>query len=198
MTAKEKSKRIVCLSNSRQLFMAILLYAKEHDNTLPHGGGDPLNATHMGEASTPAYEAMAALGSEEIFICPSMPYGRAPFYHDVAKRWRMVGGISYFGNTPNSHWSAPVYETAKRLTDDPSKTLIGCTVSRFDWIPKVRFAHGARGGADVFGTNDPLSAGCQGTNLVVLDGSGRFEQELVPYRLQGSLAHHSFLYLEDE
>ncbi|MGE5297162.1 MAG: prepilin-type N-terminal cleavage/methylation domain-containing protein [Solirubrobacterales bacterium] len=104
-TARERGQRAVCLSNLRQLTMAWIAYADEHDGKLPRGGGcSDLIRSGDGGGNTPGWmgsafflpknrEALLAnpkkgalwpyLRDVSIYRCPAGPRGHAATYATV-------------------------------------------------------------------------------------------------------------------
>ena len=69
--AREKARQSSCLSNVKQLMLAVMMYAQDYDETLPY-------ASSWGEISTPSYitwcqALMPYAKNTQITICPSYP-----------------------------------------------------------------------------------------------------------------------------
>ncbi len=69
--AREKARQSSCLSNVKQLMLAIMMYAQDYDETLPY-------ASAWGEAATPSYitwyqALMPYVKNSQIIVCPSYP-----------------------------------------------------------------------------------------------------------------------------
>jgi len=87
--SKEKARQIKCLSNARQLSIAVLLYADEHDDELPPSTDYAAPTTLPERIWTVRIQPYAQ--STEIFICPSARGAAFP------TNWaaRGVGSIGY-------------------------------------------------------------------------------------------------------
>jgi len=79
--ARSKARRTACMSNMRQLAMAIVMYAGDYDETLPLWslvGGSPVGGAPP--AGTEPYtwdtQLMAYVRNTGIFLCPENPHGR--------------------------------------------------------------------------------------------------------------------------
>ena len=68
---KERSSRVVCISNQRQLGLGLLFYAREHDNNLPKAfpgtAPDPWTNNTWREAIMPH------VGDRKVYLCPLIP-----------------------------------------------------------------------------------------------------------------------------
>jgi prepilin-type N-terminal cleavage/methylation domain-containing protein len=71
--AREGARRIVCVSNMRQLGMGLQMYAQDHAETLP--GSATADVSNFAESSASGASVLATLipyvGSTQIFRCPS-------------------------------------------------------------------------------------------------------------------------------
>ena len=72
---RENGRRTVCLSNERQLGMAIFQYAQDSNGTLPWGSQVPLQKTGAGNIDSPTGEGWAGqvfpfITSTGVFRCP--------------------------------------------------------------------------------------------------------------------------------
>ena len=180
--AKEKSKRLVCLNNAKQMHTATYLFAADNQRNLPSGEADGPD-TFFGQPGTEGYEALAEVVSVDVFVCPSWNKRSEPWYYNTGKRWVWQTGALYLGNYNNSGWPANSYDTAEDLTDDSTKAVFACRVVSSVANSAHGYGHGATGGGGTFSAAlNPTAAGCDGTNVVYLDGSGAFERDLVPFQ----------------
>ena len=117
--AREKGRRVVCLSNQRQLFFALTLYADDNAGWLPirfwDGGSDSSDVVYpetpppwvwpAGWPGGPPYSAVAAqmfpyLKSNRPWLCPSF---RGKEYNDPNFYWWVVCyGQWLYQNSPNT------------------------------------------------------------------------------------------------
>ena len=76
-SAKESARHAVCVSNLRQIVLATLVYAEEHDDSFPaQPGGDGVSARAFGGDGTNYYDLlMPYLNSPQPWLCPSTFYG---------------------------------------------------------------------------------------------------------------------------
>jgi len=65
---RERTSRVICLSNQRQLGMALLLYAREHDNQTP-----PAYPVDSWTNQTWRESLMPYVGEKKIYLCPLIP-----------------------------------------------------------------------------------------------------------------------------
>jgi prepilin-type N-terminal cleavage/methylation domain-containing protein/prepilin-type processing-associated H-X9-DG protein len=71
--AREGARRIVCVSNLRQIGMGLQMYAQDHAETLP--GAASSDVANFGEGTATGASVLSTLsrytGSTQIFVCPS-------------------------------------------------------------------------------------------------------------------------------
>jgi len=135
-SAKEQAKLIKCVSNQKQIGLALKLYQDDNNTKFPrlgnapweYGGGD-------GNRSYPTFEATLAATnrplwpytrSRELFKCPAdRGYDIRPYYPPI-KSWFATSGTSY-----NYNWN-PGVPTRLPLAD-PINGLAG---KPENWIPE--------------------------------------------------------------
>jgi prepilin-type processing-associated H-X9-DG protein len=79
--AREKARQASCLSNMKQISLAMLMYSQDHDQRFPTAG-----AWHD--------KVFPYMRNEEIFNCPSTDLGRGSYeYNEAALDGREVGTI---------------------------------------------------------------------------------------------------------
>lgn len=71
--AREGARRIVCVSNLRQIGMGLQMYAQDHSETLP--GATSADVANFGDSAATGASVLSTLtrytGSNQIFVCPS-------------------------------------------------------------------------------------------------------------------------------
>lgn len=182
--AKEKGKRVRCLSNLKQLAIGMNVYAADHaDNvvearkmnpTAPAGpGNEPIvqlaiNQLESGLAATVGLTINSNRTS--VWNCPNRP--SFPVWEPEYQQWSI--GYQYFGGIPR--WSNPLGTFASRspikiANSKPYWTLAADTTIKIDnkW-------GGGRDTAykDAPQHRRPGSAVPEGGNQVFIDGSARF------------------------
>jgi prepilin-type N-terminal cleavage/methylation domain-containing protein len=179
--AKEKARRINCVSNLRQCGLATHIYGNDNkDNVIPgkRDGTDwfPLNF----EGSI--YAALTNQYGDKVFDCPNLyPVHLPGITDDPNGRYQSgVGyyiGYEYLGGKKNPapvNWISP-----QKLNDDPNLVLF-CDANH--WNPNfVIVPHGPRGvikygsyqgtGTKPSGGKTPKEMGAAGGNVTTLDGA---------------------------
>ena len=74
--ARDKARQTTCVSNLKQIGLAVLMYAQDYDNTLPVSG--PFD-TYIATTRMQPY-----IKNRQIFKCPSSPYAMGAVQHKQA------------------------------------------------------------------------------------------------------------------
>lgn len=124
--AKANARQVNCLSNSRQLALAVMMYVEEHDNTLPPSADYSLPTSQPERIWTA--KVLPYVGGSEVFSCPSVPDRAYP------SNWtaRGLGSIGYTTATAYDPTSAEGFPTMTRaaMMDNPTLTpLFGDTAN---------------------------------------------------------------------
>jgi prepilin-type N-terminal cleavage/methylation domain-containing protein len=179
--AKERSRRVKCLNNLRQIGIGMNVYALDNNEKIVEARANvvqiALNPPERAAAATVGL--IVKTNSQSIWTCPNRP--SMPSYEPDLKQW--IIGFQYFGGITN--WENPVGKFVSRspiklANAQPSWALAADTVMKID---------GAWGGKP--GTRDSAfkdmpqhhgrSLVPEGGNEVFVDGSARwykFEQML--------------------
>jgi prepilin-type N-terminal cleavage/methylation domain-containing protein len=118
--AKEKARRVSCVSGLRQLGLALQMYGNDSLDRLPQGYRDD-GVSHTIWISTNTFNAIRQYSGTNMSTCPSLAstfqYYRYPY------GW--VIGYSYNGGhkKPWSGEPAPRWVSPQRFTEDPTLTL---------------------------------------------------------------------------
>ncbi len=124
--AKERAKEVSCLSNARQLSLAVTMYTDEHEQVLPPST-DYSTPTSQPERIWPA-RIQPYIRSEKPFLCPSAPFTGFP------SNWaaRGVASIGYTTSTAYDPAKVEGFPTPTKTTliESPVRTaLFGDTAS---------------------------------------------------------------------
>lgn len=117
--AKERSKRIACLNNLKQVAVADIMFAGDNDDkVVPAGGKTTPLQFNANDASVDAWQqlglSVAQTNSRSIWSCPNRP--GFPIYDPGYKQYligyQYYGGIETWKNTLGSFASASPIKTA--------------------------------------------------------------------------------------
>jgi type II secretory pathway pseudopilin PulG len=172
-SAKEKARRTSCLNGLRQLGLAVVMYGNDNQDRVPMGIRDD-GGEHTIWIGTNTFNAIKQYSATNMSTCPSLA-GTFQYYQYP---YGYVTGYSYNGGhtTP---WSPPVWDSPKKLTDNPMLVL-ACDLNQ--WSPSDLWviAPHCNGGAArqngipfLYVTTPTTSAqvGARGGNELFLDGS---------------------------
>ena len=129
--AREKARQGQCLSNIRQLALAIDMYADEYE-------AYPLHSHR--EQGHPGWRwhqmIFPYVKNEAVYVCPSSPLSAIDLSTDI-----MVYGYNYqyLGNGRNPKGTGPALLTSPGAIAKPAQTIMladSCGRSRFDGTPK--------------------------------------------------------------
>ncbi len=113
--AREKSRQAVCLSNTKQMGLALTMYAQDFDETLPMGGNGGPDRQNRWYHWIAAYQK-----SRGINICPSAPNQKSGDY-DVGGYGCNINLMGW-GDYP-VHKGAPPGRRLQEITD-PAGTFV--------------------------------------------------------------------------
>ena len=180
--AKEKSKRVACLNNLRQIGIGITLYAGDNrDVLLPTRGGVVQVAIDAPEADQAKLVGLivSSNGGFSIWNCPSRPR-TLPIYEPQYNPAQWVIGYQYFGGIAN--WTGPFYSgkgfsPVKFSTAKPHWALAADMILKSGSHPWDFFDYDARD-KQLFGGSPSHRNGSSpvpaGANEVFVDGSAEW------------------------
>ncbi|HVK04616.1 MAG TPA: DUF1559 domain-containing protein [Armatimonadaceae bacterium] len=154
--AREKARQASCLSNTKQLGLAVYQYVQDYDETIPMGGwryGTPGPQSRWYRDLYPYVKSVA------VFVCPSRTDGTGyvpTLNNPSATGWASVGPSSPGGYGINSNLVGYPYATAAPPTQQnysPSKSLADIV----DAAGTFLIAEGGNLSASVIGNYDPTT-----------------------------------------
>jgi prepilin-type N-terminal cleavage/methylation domain-containing protein len=194
MGAKERARRIGCVSNARQFLLGAQMYANDFDQRLPSGASDSNTPNGILDDSIPVLSGVIRTqmihyaGSYKMLGCPSLgpPFNTAEGWHESG--YGYVIGYNYLGGHANTPWEllpggelwwSPQKTTEVSTNIGPQTPLL---TDMNDWSPGYggSIVPHARGGAvQMAGDFSNASAngaastslGATGGNVGLMDGS---------------------------
>jgi prepilin-type N-terminal cleavage/methylation domain-containing protein len=138
-SAKERAKRIACLSNNKQIAIGMTVYALDNQERVVEARNQQVQvALNPPEAHAAALVGLVVASnySSSIWNCPARP-PRYPVYEDAPHLRQWVIGLQYLGGITN--WSNPAgsfrsYSPVKLTTSQPHWTLAADTVMKINGV----------------------------------------------------------------
>ncbi len=108
--AREKARQSSCLSNVKQIMLAVMQYAQDYDETLPVASHWTTNDNHLpSNTYTYWYEALEPyIKNDQVLKCPSQPRGN-PAAGTPGYGWNYKEfGYQHSSGTLQDHYSTPL------------------------------------------------------------------------------------------
>ncbi|WCJ61255.1 DUF1559 domain-containing protein [Fontisphaera persica] len=197
--AKERARRAQCVSNLRQLTLAMHAYADDYRQRLPSGMNNKMGGfnlfQHISWLSDETYQLWLEYQlTYRVMICPNVYacYGDEPRkeVRGVELGYNYLGGRGYYDDLPPAkfNWQSPQSLNDRPTNGQPALELF-CDLNQYSQTEKFTTAqHTATGGRTEidpvkqvetvrlysFGAVPPAQAGSRGGNVSFLDGSVRW------------------------
>ena len=176
-SAKEKSKRIACVSNLRQVGLSVTMYANEYRDFLP-SGRDNAGEWHSIRINKDTFTNLISYtGNFSIMDCPNFSFGSQTRYSGT---YGYLIGYNYLcdAKVPTTSGNPAAWSPARRLTDSPTNAI---AADENHWGDVLTMApHTKTGPYLVNGATFTRAAtaatrvGAAGGNVGYLDGSARW------------------------
>lgn len=188
--AKERSKRVACLSNLKQVGIASLIYAGDSsDRVVPAGSGNLPLQFNENDVSIQAWQviglAVTQTNSRSVWGCPNRPDFPAydPGFKQFLIGYQYYGGIATWRNNLGNFPSA---SPVKASTAKPSWMLAADVVAKPDGVSWVFPRTPGSGWSSLPAHKAVVGPRPEGGNEVFIDGSARW------VKLQQMLFVHSW------
>jgi prepilin-type N-terminal cleavage/methylation domain-containing protein len=189
--AKEKAKRIQCLSNLKQLSVGMTAYAGDYDDrvlSVRYSGanGVPNTLDDPGTVAAATVGLMVASNGPSVWSCPNRP--TLPFFDSAYSQW--VIGLCYFGGLTNWYARNPTTPINPNTPISYSPVKLGRSkpywVLAADSIIKISSGGKLKWAAEVVPPTDPRyfvyanipphfnGTECAGGDEVFVDGSAQW------------------------
>ena len=177
-SAKEKAKRIACVSNLRQVGLSIHMYGNEFQQKLP-SGRDNNGEWHSIRINRDTYTNLISYtGNFKIMDCPNFTFGTQTRYSGT---YGYLIGYNYLCDAKLPSYNladSRSWRVSTRLTDSPTNSIVA---DANHWGGTLTMApHTKSGPYQVNGATftranlTAVRAGAVGGNVLYLDGSARW------------------------
>ena len=177
-SAKEKSRRVACISNLRQAVLSVHMYADDSLTKVP-SGRDNNGEWHSIRINKFTYTNLVNYtGNFKVMDCPNFTFGAQP---RESGAYGFLLGYNYLGDAPMTQWSksSPLYWTSPQKTTESGTNAIIADANH--WGDVLTMAPHCKGGpflvngASFTRAGIPaVKAGAVGGNVGFLDGSARW------------------------
>jgi prepilin-type N-terminal cleavage/methylation domain-containing protein len=193
IVAKERCRRVVCLSNVRQFTLGLQVYANQNESHFPAGTN-----THTFKVLESDYHAMAdSIGDDNAMFCPNLgePFLKNNFVAEISTSscgTEVEGhyiGYNYLGGHKNTPWSltGPATSEWESALTNTCRATMPIVTELNSWSTsynKTVAPHGNKGAYRLGGNymNEGLGGitsgqlGATGGNVGYLDGSGHWKR----------------------
>lgn len=179
-SAKEKAKRVACVSNIRQAILSIHMYGGDFRERVP-SGRDNNGEWHSIRISSVSYTNLISYtGNFNIMDCPNFTFGTQPRYNG---QWGYLVGYNYLGDAPSASWpknSALYWNSPQKITDSGTNAILA---DANHWGDVLTMApHCKNGPYQINGATftriarAPKAVGAVGGNVGYLDGSAQWRR----------------------
>ncbi|MCI0539383.1 MAG: prepilin-type N-terminal cleavage/methylation domain-containing protein [Verrucomicrobiales bacterium] len=202
-SAKERSKRVACLNNQRQLLLTVHIYSGDNQEKLLAGGTD---ANDPRDTHTPVFSRVATtnllryVSDLKAVDCPSLAQWMAKQEGwRVHEGWGIAIGYHYLAGHEGTPWEPTAGTTnqwisPQKTDEDPTLPLVA---DLNVWAPsfqRILAPHTGRGpvvkeesyfdGNVAAFSQTPPDIGAKGGNVALLDGSASWRniRHMKPYR----------------
>ncbi len=176
--AKERSKRVACMSNLKQVGLATMAYASDSaDKVVPAGSNVLPLQFNASDATIQTWQqvglSVTQTNSRSVWGCPNRPEFPAydPGYQQFLIGYQYYGGITNWKNTLGSFPSA---SPVKTTTSKPTWLLAADVVAKPDGINWSFPTSPGSGWSTLPAHKNPGSTRPDGGNEVFIDGSARW------------------------
>lgn len=200
--AKERSKRVACLSNLRQIGVATFAYAAENaDKVVPAGGGTYPLQFNESDAAITSWKTLGLnitqTNSRSVWGCPNRP--EFPMFDQTYRQfligYQYYGGITKWNNNLGTFNSASPVKIAQAK---PTWMLAADVVAKPDGTSWVFPTTPESGWSTLPAHKNPVGGTPAGGNEVFIDGSARWiKLNQMLFVHSWNVARELYIYQED-
>jgi prepilin-type N-terminal cleavage/methylation domain-containing protein len=127
--AKEKAKQISCISNLKQMGIAVTMYVDDNNGLYPivsytDASGNSINWTKELTSYLPQKGSLVTSAANQVFICPSTVYPKVAF-SDITRSYAATAVMSGFAPGSTS-LSVKYARKAAPMINPPTETVLVC------------------------------------------------------------------------
>jgi prepilin-type N-terminal cleavage/methylation domain-containing protein/prepilin-type processing-associated H-X9-DG protein len=169
--ARAKAQQNTCLSNVKQLMLAVIMYCSDYDETLPRDNNGTAMVGGSPQIQTWARVLKPYVKNEQIYLCPSKPENDFQFEKDPDTVW---APCAYGANDSYLFRGIGYSVTRVGAVESPSETI---ALGERYGLNKVRlYSPVAEGGAGATPKCNVDVRHNEGANFGFLDGHAKWMQ----------------------
>ena len=170
---KEKARRVVCMNNQHQFYLAMVDYANKHNSRLINGVNSSGHHTVIQISNASGDELEDYVVDWTITSCPNYSRGNS-IAEGVIHSWGPQFGYYYMGGVDSSKFDG-TWESPAKLTSSPDLVIFADVNSQPNTTYPSKFNHTASGWRSIDGGVTPKLGGVEGSNVTTMDGACRWK-----------------------
>ncbi len=205
-SAKEKSRRAVCKSNLKQLYLVCQYYADDYANVLPSAADNEgyYHSVRLSDQTFTNLVANYAGGSSNIFYCPNLMFGAGSSQITNHDQYGYIIGYSYLANNvlPATKGADTGSLNPQRLSTAPQTNILFADANYWapnqtafgpgqSWAPHTAMGGKMAAGSAASAAGASTVAATNSAGLGAVGGNILYYSDAVTWRTIGAMQTYS-------